>query len=116
VPEKLTPLQVRHAAALKLVAEGELDGMLALSLVVWPPKGSRLADDRVPVTRQFYPPELKAEIRERFAAGGETYEELAEAVGVPYATVKSWLSKQCRERDARRQGASIVSGLPETAI
>jgi hypothetical protein len=50
----LTPLQVRHAAALNLVEAGELDGVLALSLFVWPPKGSRLADDQLP--RGRHPP------------------------------------------------------------
>ena len=69
VPRKTrtrTPLQVRHAAALKLVAAGELDGVLALSLVVWPRRGSRL--EHAPSERQFYSEELKAEVRERHAA------------------------------------------------
>jgi hypothetical protein len=35
---------VRHEAALALVESGELDPVLALSLVVWPRKGSRLED------------------------------------------------------------------------
>jgi hypothetical protein len=97
VPEKLTPLEVRHAAALQLVAAGELDGVLALSLVVRPPR-SRLEDQQVPVTRQVYSQELKAEIRQRYAAG-ESMPYLAASTGVPYAILKAWLSKAGRERD-----------------
>jgi hypothetical protein len=108
VPGKLTSLEVRHAAALKLVAEGEIDGVLALSLVVWPPKGSRLADDQVPRERKFYPPELKAEIRRRHAEG-ETIPGLAAATGLPYGTVKCWLSREGRERDARLEAARLGS-------
>jgi hypothetical protein len=33
---------------------GEVDGALALSLVLWPPKGSRLEDQAVPLGRQVY--------------------------------------------------------------
>jgi hypothetical protein len=79
--------------------------VLALSLVVWPPRGSRLADEQVPRERQFYAPAVKAEMRQRYAAGGVTYEELAASAGLPYATVKAWLSKADRERDARREAA-----------
>jgi len=66
-----TALEVRHQAALKFVAVGELDGALALFLVVflvvWPPKGSRLEDGRVPLGRQQYPRELREETRRRHA-------------------------------------------------
>jgi DNA-directed RNA polymerase specialized sigma24 family protein len=94
-----TPLQVRHAAALKLVAAGELDPAFALSLVVWPPAGSRLADDQVSTRRQTYPPELKAEIRRRHAQG-ETTAALAASTGVPSGTVKGWLRHAGRRNDA----------------
>jgi hypothetical protein len=60
---------LRRNAAIKLVKAGELDGVLALSLVVWPPNGSWLADDQLPSDRPVWPPELKAEIRRRYAAG-----------------------------------------------
>jgi hypothetical protein len=97
----MSPLEVRHAAALKLVKDGEIDPMLALSLVVWPPKGSRLADEQLPRGRQFWSPALKAEIRRRHA-NGETLPALAASTGLPRGTVKFWLSRAGRERDARR--------------
>jgi hypothetical protein len=69
-----TPLQVRHEAALELLGRGELDPYEALMLVCWPPNGSRL--ESVPTERRYYSEELKAEIRERHAAG-ETLTDLA---------------------------------------
>jgi hypothetical protein len=48
-----TALEIRHAAAIKLVEAGDLDGVLALSLVVWPRRGSRLEDEHVPQGTQF---------------------------------------------------------------
>jgi hypothetical protein len=48
---------------------GELDGALALSLVVWPPRGSRLEDEAVPLGRQGYPEDVKVEVQRRRAAG-----------------------------------------------
>ena len=99
------PLQVRHAAALKLVKAGELDPVLALSLVVWPPKRSRLDDEHMPRERRVYPEELKAELRARHAAG-ETMPMLAQSTGIPWATIKMWCSptvqKRAREREAER--------------
>jgi hypothetical protein len=74
VPSKRTPLQVRHEAVLKLLARGELDPYEALCLVCWPRKGSRLED--VPLGRQCFSREVRAEIRARHAAG-ETIPELA---------------------------------------
>jgi hypothetical protein len=94
-----TPLQVRRAAALKLVAAGELDPEIALSLVVWPPAGSRLADVQVSTRRQTYPPELKAEIRRRHAQG-ETIPALAASTGVPPGTLKGWLRHAGGQKDA----------------
>jgi hypothetical protein len=81
-----TPLQIRHDAALALVVKGELDPVLALSLVVWPRKGSRLED--VPLERQYYAEEVREEIRARHAAG-ETIPELARKTGIPLGQVKS---------------------------
>jgi hypothetical protein len=65
----MTPLQVSPRGGAQACEGRELDGALALSLVVWPLNGSRLADEQVPRTRQFYPPEVKAEIRRRYAEG-----------------------------------------------
>jgi hypothetical protein len=98
----MTPLELRRNAAIRLVKEGEIDGVLALSLVVWPPRGSRIADENIPTERPWWPPELKAEIRRR-AGEGETMPALAASTGVPFATVKAWLSRADRERDARRE-------------
>lgn len=84
---KRSPLQVRHQAALKLVAAGELDPALALSLVVWPPKNSRLVDENVPRERQLYSDGLREEIRARHAAG-ESIPELAQKTGIPFGQVK----------------------------
>jgi hypothetical protein len=62
----------------------------------------------VPRARQFYPPELTADVRRRHAEGA-TYAALSAATGVPEATVKGWLSRAGRERDARREAAGLVS-------
>jgi hypothetical protein len=85
VPSKKTPLQVRHEAALKLLARGELDPYEALVLVCWPRKGSRLED--VPLGKQFYSDDVREEIRARHAAG-ESVPELALKTGIPYGQVK----------------------------
>jgi hypothetical protein len=76
---------VRHEAALALVESGELDPVLALSLVVWPRKGSRLED--VPLERQFYSDDVREEIRARHAVG-ESIPELALKTGIPFGQVK----------------------------
>jgi hypothetical protein len=85
VPSKRTPLQVRHEAALKLLARGELDPYEALCLVCWPPRGSRL--EHAPTERQFYADDLREEIRARHAAG-ESVPELALKTGIPFGQVK----------------------------
>jgi hypothetical protein len=114
-----TALEIRHSAAIKLVEAGELDGVLALSLVVWPRRGSRLEDEHVPQGTQFYSNELRAEIRKRHAAG-ETIPALAQATGVPYATVKFWLSAAGRAKDAARmarlRGDRLLPGLLPNAV
>jgi hypothetical protein len=102
----MRPLELRRNAAIKLVKEGTLDGVLALSLVVWPPNGSSLADDQLPSDRPVWPPELKAEIRRRYAAG-ESMPQLAASTGLPLGTVKGWLSAKGREVDARREAAGL---------
>src|SRR5215217_6476905 len=98
-----TPLEVRQEAALGLVERGELDPYEALALVCWPPTGSRL--ESVPAERQYYSEELKAEIRERHAAG-ETLPDLANKLGLPFGTVKAIVAyvseKQRAQRQARR--------------
>ena len=105
---KRSALWVRHEAALQLVARGELDGPLALSLVVWPRRGSRLEDESVPPERQFYSDELKAEIRGRHAAG-ETLPDLARTTGVSFGTVKSICGRDAEKKLARRQARKLAS-------
>jgi hypothetical protein len=57
---------VRHDAGIAPVERGERDPVVALSLVVWPRKGSRLED--VPLGKQFYSDDFREEIRARPAA------------------------------------------------
>jgi hypothetical protein len=90
-----TPLEIRHQAALKLVAAAELDGVVALSLVVWP-RSPRL--ESVPVGRQFYSEDLREEIRARHAAG-ESIPELALKTGVPFGQVKFICSTEGTKRE-----------------
>jgi hypothetical protein len=78
---------VRHDAAIALVESGELDPVLALSLVVWPRPGSRLVDEQVPLGKQLYSDDLREEIRARHAAG-ESIPELALKTGIPFGQVK----------------------------
>jgi hypothetical protein len=85
-----TPLQMRHEAALQLVAAGELDPALALSLVVWPPRGSRLEDEQVPLGRQFYSETVKGEALALYDSGLGAV-AISRRLGVPYGTVKSWV-------------------------
>ncbi len=103
---------MRHAAALKLVEAGELDGALALSYVVWPRRGSRLEDESVPTGRQFYSEEFKAEIRERHAAG-ETLPDLARKTGVSFATVKSIAAREAEKRLAQQQARRLTQAQEE---
>jgi hypothetical protein len=114
-----TALEIRHAAAIRLVEAGELDGVLALSLVVWPRRGSRLEDEHVPRGKQFYSDELRVEIRQRHAAG-ETIPALARATGLPYATVKFWVSSAGRRKDAARlarlRGDRLLPDLLPNAV
>jgi hypothetical protein len=92
---------VRHDAALALVQRGELDPVLALSLVVWPRKGSRLED--VPLGRQYYSEDVCAEIRARHAAG-ESVPELALKTSIPFAQVKYI----CSGEGAKREPAELT--------
>ena len=93
-------LMVRYDAALKLVAAGKLDPHEALAFVCWPPKGSRLEDERVPLERQFYPADVREEIRRRHAAG-ETLPELSQRTGIRFSTVKSMIQEGQRSADKR---------------
>lgn len=88
---------MRHEVALELPGRGELDAYEALMLVCWPPKGSRL--ESVPAERQYYSEELKAEIRERHAAG-ETLPDLALKTGLSYGTVKAFVAFASEKRHA----------------
>jgi hypothetical protein len=114
-----TALEIRHAAAIKLVEAGELDGAPALSLVLWPRRDSRLDDENIPRGKQVYSDELRAEIRKRHAAG-ETIPALAQATGLPYATVKFWVSSAGRRKDAarlaRRRGDRLLPDLLPNAV
>jgi hypothetical protein len=107
-----TALEVRHAAAIKLVEAGELDGVLALSLVVWPRRGSRLEDDDVPRGKQFYRDELRVEIRKRHAAG-ETIPALALATGVPLCD-REVLGQQRRPSQGRSEARAAPRRPPST--
>jgi hypothetical protein len=100
-PRRPAALQVRHQAALALVEAGELDGALALSLslVVWPPKGSRLEDEHVPLGREYYPEDVKAEVRRRHAAG-ETLLAIAASTGIPFGTCDAWCSASAQRCEA----------------
>jgi hypothetical protein len=88
---------VRHDAAIALVERGDLDPVLALSLVVWPRKGSRLEDERVPPEKQAYSDDVREEIRRRHAAG-ETIPELAQKTGVPFGEIKYLCSAEGAKR------------------
>jgi hypothetical protein len=102
----------RHDAAIALVERGELDPASALSLVVWPPKG-RLEDEHCPTERRFYSEELKAEIRERHAAG-ETLPDLARKTGVSFGAVKSICGREAEKKLARRQAQRLAYVQEET--
>jgi hypothetical protein len=106
-----TPLQVRHEAALELLGRGELDPYEALMLVCWPPNGSRL--ESVPTERRYYSEELKAEIRERHAAG-ETLPDLARRTALSYGTVKSFVAFASEKRRAKRQARKLAQVQEES--
>jgi transposase-like protein len=113
VPQKEgppTPLQVRHAAALELVAAGAIDGALALSLVVWPPRGSRLADESVPCGRRHYSDELRAEIRRRRAAGA-TVPELSRSTGIPHSSIRVLIGQLGTPADNKERAATAAELL-----
>jgi hypothetical protein len=86
-----------------LVVKGELDPVLALGLVVWPRKDSRLEDEQVPPRKQFYSDELREEIRVRHAAG-ESIPQLALKTGVPFGQVKVI----CSSAGAKRGQAELT--------
>jgi hypothetical protein len=77
------------------------------SLVVWPPKG-RLEDEHCPTERQFYSEGLKAEIRDRYAAG-ETLPELARKTGMSFGSVKSICGREAERKLARRQARRVAN-------
>jgi hypothetical protein len=96
---------VRHEAALALVESGELDPVLALSLVVWPRKGSRLED--VPLERQYHAEDVRQEIRARHKAG-ESIPELALKTGVPLRSSQVHLQHGGSEAGAGRFDAALA--------
>lgn len=96
----LTPLEKRHSAALRLLAEGAIDPEEALAAVVWP-QNERLSDDRIPIGRQFYSEDVREEIRRRHAAG-ETLRQLSRRTGIRLGTVKSMV------QEGQRVGAKLA--------
>jgi DNA-directed RNA polymerase specialized sigma24 family protein len=90
---------VRHRAALRLLAEGSIDGWVALLLVVAPPPG-RLSDDNVAAqARNRYPAGVATEARALRDAGA-SYVEIAQRLGVPETTIKYWCSNASRRHAA----------------
>src|SRR5690349_350342 len=75
-------LFIRRDAAIRLVAAGEITGWDALLLVVAPPPALATVTKR----RRAFPEEVKAEAR-RLHAAGRTGPEVAESMGLSYATV-----------------------------
>jgi hypothetical protein len=106
-----TPLEVRHEAALELLGRGELDPYEALMLVCWPPKDSRL--EGVPAERRYYSEELKAEIRERHAAG-ETLPDLARKTGLSYGTLKAFVAFAAEKRRDQRRARRLAQVQEKT--
>ena len=82
-----TALEIRHEAALELLQRGEISPEAALAAVVWP--DGRLADENVPVGRQYYPEEIREEIRGRHAAG-ESLPALERQTGISLGTLKAF--------------------------
>ena len=82
-------LFIRRDAAIKLVLLGEITGWDALSVVVVvvapPPTLATIG-----VRRKAYRESVRIEARRLYAAG-LTAPEVARELGVPFATVKSWL-------------------------
>lgn len=104
-------LWIRRDAAIKLVLLGEITGWDALSLVVAPPP--TLA--HIGARRKAYSEAVRVEARRLYAAG-LTAPEVARALGVPFATVKSWLwpvgyerQRQRRRERVREQRAGVAA-------
>jgi hypothetical protein len=93
-------LLIRRDAALRLVLAGEMTGWDALLLVVAPPP--RLAE--VSARRKGYRDELRVEARELHAAG-LTCRMVAQRLGVPFATAKSWIWPAGHERKNQLGGS-----------
>jgi hypothetical protein len=99
----LTPLEVRHQAALELLCRGELDPYEALCLVCWPQ--GRLEDEQVEARTFRHASSTKSEALALYAEGLTTT-EIGRRLGVPPSTVKSWL--QVERRPAQRLAAVTV--------
>jgi hypothetical protein len=95
-------LQVRAAAALKLIASRELAPEIALSLVVWPPARLEEASayrprqkasntDRSP--RQRYSEDVRRRALE-LVDSGMSWGQAARELGVPKTTIGVWIKKR----------------------
>jgi hypothetical protein len=104
--------KIRDEPALRLVQRGELDPVLALSLVVWPPRGE-LEDESVPLEHRAWDESVKLEAR-RLHAEGLGCPEIAERLAVRFPTVKSWLWDTAEWRRASRQARRLAHLQEET--
>jgi hypothetical protein len=94
-------LLIRRDAALRLVLAGEMTGWDALLLVVAPPPG--LAE--VSARRKGYRDELRVEARE-LHAGGLTCKQVAQRLGVPFATAKCWIWPASHEAQKQKRAGA----------
>jgi hypothetical protein len=108
-------LLIRRDAAIKLVLEREISGWDALWLVVAPPP--TLA--KIAARRKKYREAVRVEARE-LHAGGLTCKQVAQRLGVPFTTVKSWLwpasdadklRQNERERQKRARARELRKGI-----
>jgi len=96
-----TALQVRHEAALFLLAKGQLGPEEALMAVVWP-KSERLDEEGLERVKEW-PAETRDEGLRLFDSG-LTKREVASRLGVCETTVKGWLGT--RSKWAKRRAAA----------
>jgi hypothetical protein len=87
--------QVRAEAAADLARKGLIDGMLALSYVVWPSVEVEAASDAVAVNggRRMYSDAQRLRALE-LVDSGCSWAEAGREVGVPKTTVQTWIKKR----------------------
>jgi hypothetical protein len=93
----------RYRAAIPLLERGEITGTDALTLICWPPTGSPLVYAQA--YEKTYHESLRDEAR-RLYDDGMTCRQVAQRIGVPCATVKSWVSADGRRRSQRHNATS----------